>query len=78
MCLVEWRNSAGMTQSQLAKVAGVHRSAVCHVERKRYPPTVRFAVRVCRAISKELGTSVATWMVFPESFKAPAAQGEHN
>ena len=74
MRLKQLRRSAGMTQRDLARRAGLSRSAVSHVESGRYAPSVRFAGKVCRALAAELGAPVHTWQLFPECFAAPAGE----
>ncbi|MBN2080912.1 helix-turn-helix transcriptional regulator [bacterium] len=69
MKLKDWRESAGLTQRELARLAVVARSAISHVETGRVRPTAAFAGRICRALSKHLGRPVATWDLFPECFK---------
>jgi transcriptional regulator with XRE-family HTH domain len=72
MRLREIRRAAGMTQRELARRAGLSRSAVSHVEQGRYSPSARFAGKVCRALAAELDTPLRTWEIFPGSFTAPA------
>lgn len=69
MILKEVRESAGLTQRELARLACVSRAAVSHVETGRYPPSARFAGKVCRALSSALGCVIHTWQVFPEQFR---------
>jgi len=69
MKLRDWRESAGLTQRELAGLAVVARSAISHVETGRVRPTAAFAGRICRALSRHLGRPVETWELFPECFK---------
>ncbi len=62
------RESAGLTQRDLARLAKISRSSISHVECGRYPPTAAFGGKVCRALSEALGVNVRTWDVFPGRF----------
>lgn len=74
MMLKDVRESAGLTQRELARLACVSRAAVSHVETGRFTPSARFAGKVCRALGVALGCVIYTWQVFPEQFRAiPAA-----
>ncbi len=44
------REAAGLTQEQLAKAAGLHRTYVSQLERNRKSPTLDVLFRLCRAI----------------------------
>ena len=68
MKLTEYRRAAGLSQQHLANLARVARASVSHVESRRYPPTARFAGKICRALAAVLGTRVDTWDVFPATF----------
>lgn len=63
------RESAGLTQRDLARLARVSRSSISHVESGRYPPTAAFGGKVCRALGEALGVSLRTWDVFPGRFE---------
>jgi DNA-binding XRE family transcriptional regulator len=67
------RESAGLTQRGLARLARVSRSSISHVETGRYPPTAAFAGKICRALSEALGVRVQTWDVFPGRFAKVSA-----
>lgn len=69
MRLKTLRESAGLTQYDLARLAKVSRSTISHIENRRYPPTARFAGKVCRVLSVLLGMRIKTWEVFPERFE---------
>lgn len=68
MKLVKYRRAAGLSQQGLANLARVARASVSHVETRSYPPTPRFAGKICRALSAALGSRVDTWDVFPSCF----------
>ena len=44
------REAAGLTQLQLAKAAGLHRTYISLLERDKRSPTVDVLFRLCRAI----------------------------
>lgn len=44
------REGAGLTQVQLAKAAGLHRTYISLLERDKKSPTVDVLFRLCRAI----------------------------
>jgi len=69
MRLKAMRESAGLTQRDLARLANISRSSISHVEAGRYPPTAPFAGKVCRVLSVLLGVELRTWDVFPERFE---------
>ena len=69
MRLKDFRTSAGFTQRELARKAGISRSSVSHVENGRYPPSPMFSRAVCRALGEELGLRIHTWNLFPDHFK---------
>jgi DNA-binding XRE family transcriptional regulator len=73
MTLRETREAAGLTQRDLAKLARVCRASISHVEHGRYAPTARFAGKICRALSTELGCAIHTWQLFPGHFCELAA-----
>jgi DNA-binding XRE family transcriptional regulator len=80
MTLKEAREAAGLTQRDLAKLARVCRASISHIENKRYAPSVRFAGKICRALSAHLGCVLHTWQLFPGYFcelelDADAGQG---
>lgn len=66
--LKEIRKSAGLTQQQLANKAKLARAAISHVETGRYPPTTKFAGKICRCLGNELQMKVQVWDVFPDNF----------
>lgn len=67
--LKELRRSTGMNQQELANEAIVSRSTISHVEAGKYPPSPRFAKKICSALSKILGMKVENWHVFPDDFE---------
>jgi DNA-binding XRE family transcriptional regulator len=71
MGLTEWRRAAGLTQRELARLARVSRASISHVETERYSPSPGLAGKLCRALAGQLGHSVQTWHVFPQSFTVP-------
>jgi transcriptional regulator with XRE-family HTH domain len=44
------RESAGLTQEELASRAGLTREYISHLERDRYSPTVDVLVRLCASM----------------------------
>ena len=44
------RLQAGMSQERLAEIAGIHRTYVSLIERKKKDPTMRVFIRLCRAL----------------------------
>lgn len=44
------REAAGLTQEQLAEMAGVHRTYVSLLERDKKSPTVAVLARICEAV----------------------------
>lgn len=68
MMMRDWRRSAGLTQSELARLACIARASISHVENGRYQPSAAFAGRVARALSAHLGQIVRTWDIFPNLF----------
>jgi transcriptional regulator with XRE-family HTH domain len=71
MSLRDWRESAGLTQRELARLARIARASISHIENGYYPPTAGFAGKVCRALSAQLGCTLHTWELFPGVFRAP-------
>lgn len=66
--LQEFRESAGLTQQELANSARVARASVSHVESGRCKASIKFAGKVCGALSLALGQRVCTWHLWPEMF----------
>jgi len=69
MNLRDWRESAGLSQRELARLAQVSRASISHVETGRYAPSPSFAGKVARALSQELAVNIHTWDLFPSQFK---------
>lgn len=46
----ELRARYGLTQEQLAKMVGVQRETIVHLEKGRYNPSLRLAHRISRAL----------------------------
>jgi len=51
----ELRDSAGLTQQQLADAVGVTRQTVIAIERNRYSPSLEVAFRVALALGSPIG-----------------------
>lgn len=51
----ELRDSAGLTQQQLADAVGVTRQTVIAIERNRYSPSLEVAFRVALALDAPIG-----------------------
>ena len=47
---VKRRMTGGMTQEELARTAGVSRQTIVAVERGRYNPSVKLALKLARAL----------------------------
>jgi transcriptional regulator with XRE-family HTH domain len=56
--LRRFREDAGLSQEQLAHLAGVHRTYVGHVERGETTPTLYSIVRLANALSIKAGELV--------------------
>lgn len=69
--LKAWRCAAGYTQEILAKQAVVCRASISQVECGRYRPSVKFAAKICRALSARFRRRVHLWHVFPNTFPCP-------
>jgi len=63
--LREWRQSAGLTQRELANLAYIARSTITHIETGLYPPTTTAASRIAKGLSRCLGRQINAWDVFP-------------
>ncbi len=46
----ELRARHGLTQDQLAKLVGVQRETIVHLEKGRYNPSLRLAYKISRAL----------------------------
>jgi transcriptional regulator with XRE-family HTH domain len=66
--LAQARRTAGLTQHQLAEVAGCSRATVARIELAEVTPTHATALVLAHALD------VSPTHVFPEVFAAPAAQ----
>lgn len=49
-CMPELRARYGLTQEQLAKMVGVQRETIVHLEKVRYNPSLRLAYKISRAL----------------------------
>ena len=58
----ELRARYDMTQGELARIVGVRRETIVHMEKDRYSPSLRLA----HAVSKALHTSVDGLFTFEE------------
>ncbi len=61
-CLKSRRESMGITQGELAKMVGVRRETIVHLENGRYNPSLKLAMD----IAKILGTTVEELFSFSE------------
>lgn len=57
--LREARESAGLSQEELARGAGVHRVYVSLLERDKQSPTVNVLERLCKVLSTSVAKLVA-------------------
>ena len=73
--LKDWRRMAGVTQQELARLAGVSRASISHVETGRFPVSAKMAGKLCRSMGQLLGLSLRIWDLLPEQFSAPEIQG---
>jgi len=46
----ELRARYGLTQAEVAKIVGVQRETIVHLERGRYNPSLRLAYRISRSL----------------------------
>ncbi len=61
-CLKSRREAMGITQGELAKMVGVRRETIVHLENGRYNPSLKLAMD----IAKILGTTVEELFSFSE------------
>ena len=47
-CLKTRRESAGMTQGELAKLVGVRRETIVHLENGKYNPSLKLAMDIAK------------------------------
>ena len=47
-CLKTRRESAGMTQAELAKLVGVRRETIVHLENGKYNPSLKLAMDIAK------------------------------
>ena len=69
----ELRDSAGLSQEQLAKKSGIARATISSIETGRMVPSGETAKKIVTALNRELKTKLRNWEVFPGVFKDPAA-----
>lgn len=50
----ELRARHGLTQEQLAKMVGVQRETIVHLEKGRYNPSLRLAHKISRALQSTI------------------------
>lgn len=67
--LRDWRRGLGLTQLQLARLAGVARTTISHLETGRSRPGPGLARRLCRSLGSLLGREFASAELFPGAFK---------
>ena len=63
--LREWRQSAGLTQRELANLAYIARSTITHIETGLYPPTHCAADKIAKGLSRRLGRQINAWDIWP-------------
>lgn len=51
--LKEYRNKAGLSQSQLAEMVGVSRNTISSIETGQFNPTAKLALIICIALDKK-------------------------
>lgn len=51
--LKEYRNEAGLSQSQLAEMVGVSRNTISSIETGQFNPTAKLALIICIALDKK-------------------------
>jgi DNA-binding XRE family transcriptional regulator len=54
--IVEERRAAGLSQEQLAKLAGIRQETLCRLETGKHSPTVRTVEKIDRALSRAAKT----------------------
>ena len=50
-CLKARREAVGMTQGELAKLVGVRRETIVHLENGRYNPSLKLAMDIAKVFS---------------------------
>lgn len=61
-CLKARREAMGMTQGELAKLVGVRRETIVHLENGRYNPSLKLAMDIAKVFS----TTVEDLFAFSE------------
>ena len=61
-CLKARREAVGMTQGELAKLVGVRRETIVHLENGRYNPSLKLAMDIAKVFS----TTVEDLFAFSE------------
>ena len=51
--LKEYRNKAGLSQTQLAEIVGVSRNTISSIETGQFNPTAKLALIICIALDKK-------------------------
>jgi putative transcriptional regulator len=51
--LKEYRNKAGLSQTQLAEMVGVSRNTISSIETGQFNPTAKLALIICIALDKK-------------------------
>ena len=57
--IVQERRAAGLTQEELARLAGVRQETICRLESGKYSPTVRTIAKIDRALQAALKKKAA-------------------
>jgi putative transcriptional regulator len=58
--IAEHRERLGLTQQELAEAVGVRRETIVNLERGRYNPSLKLALRICAALGAE--TAEVFWL----------------
>lgn len=53
--LIQRRKSLGLSHEKLAALAGIHRTAVSHIENRRRNPTLLVCIKLAQALKCSLG-----------------------
>lgn len=65
--LINERKKQGLSHEKLANLAGLHRTAISHIENGRRNPTLITCLKICFA----LGISLGNVIQYAESIKNP-------
>ena len=67
--LTEWRESAGLTQRELATLSSITPAYISHLERGRFRPTAQCARKIADALGERLDVQLQPADLFPGNFR---------